>query len=387
MSEAVDVRDQFEIPAARSNDSQTSLQTDPKIELERWLEAEVCDEIINALKIPEISEEKFEAAEAAAKSLGEPEEVTYKEDSEAPEELEESNEFAIRDISLVEEDEGELVSGSSFTSCCSYKYIRQSILKRQLRNASTLSLDSGVDLDSLTDPCHNRELYQAQDPASGKYIGEAGSSIRVVMEKIKLDITPEGSECDIELSLDEVYQRFSAWFNRTEIDTAFTRFLQVDEDRDGYISLGELKRFLEKLEVPQTHLAAKNVMHHVVGSQEGRLNFCQGLLVYGTLLNRLELRKWSLQDREKQRLARKEAVDVSQVGVSGAKLFFEAKIAMQTEPLALNSVQPVTKVAADHSPTCLKNSSKREQFKSAAAVFQKLESDQCSVSTQAPPQS
>jgi len=67
---------------------------------------------------------------------------------------------------------------------------------------------------------------------------------------------------------------------------------------------------------------------------------------------------------------------VSQVGVSGAKLFFEAKIAMQTEPLALNSDQPVTKVAANHSPICLKAASKREQFKSAAAVFKKLESDQ-----------
>ncbi|XP_037727486.1 EF-hand domain-containing protein D2 homolog [Drosophila subpulchrella] len=369
MSEAVDVRDQFEIPAARSNESQTSLQNDPKIELEKWMKVVVCDDIINGLKFQDVTEENFEATEAAVKYW----EVT--EEANNRKEFEESEEFAIKDISLIE-DEGELVSGSSFTSCCSYKYIRQSILNRGLRNASTLSLDSGVDIDSLTDPSHNRELYQAQDSPSGKYIEENCSSIKIVMEKRKINITPEGSECDIELSLDEVYQRFSAWFNRTEIDTAFSCFMQVDEDRDGYICLGELKRFLEKLELPQTHLAAKNVMHHVVGKQEDRLNFCQGLLIYGTLMNRLELRKWNLQDREKQRLARKEAVDVSQVGVSGAKLFFEAKIAMQTEPLALSSDQPVTKVAANHSPICLKTASKREQFKSAAAVFKKLESDQ-----------
>jgi len=376
MSEAVDVRDQFAIPAARSNESQTSLQNDPKIELEKWMKVEVWDEIINALNIQEVTEESFEATEAAEKNW----EVTKKENCEEGiktlEELEESNEFAIKDISFVEEEEGELVSGSSFTSCCSYKYIRQSILNRGLRNASTLSLDSGIDIDSLTDPSHNRELYQTQDPSTGKYIEENCSSIKIVMEKRKIDVTPEGSECDIELSLDEVCQRFSAWFNRTEIDAAFSCFMQVDDDRDGYICLGELKRFLEKLELPQTHLAAKNVMNHVVGNQESRLNFCQGLLVYGTLMNRLELRKWNLQDRDKQRLARKEAVDVSQVGVSGAKLFFEAKIAMQTEPLVLNSDQPVTKIAANHSPTCLKTASKREQFKSAAAVFKKLESDQ-----------
>ncbi|XP_017002569.2 EF-hand domain-containing protein D2 homolog [Drosophila takahashii] len=361
MSEAVGVRGQFETPAARSNESQASLlRDDRKIVLEKRVEVEVCEEIISSLNIPEDTEDNFEAAEAADKV------------SELPEESkEESNEFAFKDICLIEkEEEDELSSGSSFTSCCSFKYIRKSILSREIRNASTLSLDSGVDIDSLTDPSQNRHIDQEQG------IGDNNSSVSVVMEKRLLSLTPEGSDCDCELSLDEVYQRFSAWFNRTEVDSSFSCFMQVDEDLDGYICLGELKRFLEKLDMPQTHLAVKKVMTHVVGNHEGQLNFCQALLIQGTLMKRLELRKWCLQDREKQRLARSEAVDVSQVGVSGARRFFEAKIALQTEPLALNSDQPVTKTALNNSPISQKAASKREQFKSAAAVFKKLESDQ-----------
>ncbi|KAH8346754.1 hypothetical protein KR084_009981 [Drosophila pseudotakahashii] len=351
MSEAIS--SQFEIPAARSNESQTSLRDDRKIVLEKRMEVQLCEEIIDSLNIPEDTEDNFEA-------------------SELPEESkEESNDRPSKDISVVEkEEEDELSSGSSFTSCCSFKYIRQSILSRETRNASTFSLDSGVDIDSLTDPSHSRNIDREQG------IGDNSSSVNVVMEKRMLSLTPESSDSDCELSLDEVYQRFSAWFNRTEVDSFFSCFMQVDEDLDGYISLGELKRFLEKLAMAQTHLAVKKVMTHVVGSHEDRLNFCQALLIQGTLMNRLEMRKWSLQDREKQRLARSEAVDVSQVGVSGARRFFEAKIALQTEPLTLNSDQPVIKTAVNSSAIAQKTASKREQFKSAAAVFKKLECEQ-----------
>ncbi|XP_043652831.1 EF-hand domain-containing protein D2 homolog [Drosophila teissieri] len=370
MSEEVVVRDQFEIPAVTSNDSQSSLGNDSKIEPEKLM---VCDEIDSTLNIAGVSEKDFKVSEQA--DIWEAKDTTgYK----TPNQFKESDEAAPEEISFVEGEE-ELSSGSSFTSCCSYRYMRKSILCREIRDASTLSLDSGIDIASPIDLLLNRDLDKDQDQLQGTplYPGieKNSSSTRIVMEKRELTVTSEDSEGDCELSLDEVYQRFSAWFNHNEIDTAFSSFMQADEDMDGYICLGELKRFLEKLAMPQTHLAAKNVMTHVVGKHVERLNFCHALLIYGTVLNRLELRKWHLLDRERHRLARSKAVDVSKVGVSGAKEFFEAKIALQTDHLPINSDQPVARVPV-HSLNKENTGSRRVNFKSAAALFKKLESEQ-----------
>ncbi|XP_026838545.1 uncharacterized protein LOC6552887 isoform X2 [Drosophila erecta] len=345
MSEEFIVRDQFQIPAATSNESQSSLGNDPKIEPEKQM---VCDEVDSTLNIGRLFETNFEVSEEAD-ILEVPEKAKDTTGYNTP------NEPALEEISFVEEEE-ELSSGSSFTSCCSYRYMRKSILCREIRDASTLSLDSGIDIVSPIDRFLNRDLETDQDQLQGT------------------PLYPD-SDCDCELSLDEVHQRFSAWFNHNEIDSAFSCFMQADEDLDGYICLGELKRFLEKLERPQTHLAAKNLMTHVVGNHAVRMHFCHALLIYGTVLNRLELKKWHLLNRERQRLARSKAVDVSKVGVSGAKQFFEAKIALQNDPLPINSDQTVARVPVQ---TLNKEDTdpRRVNFKSAAALFKKLESEQ-----------
>ncbi|XP_016976301.2 uncharacterized protein LOC108042489 isoform X1 [Drosophila rhopaloa] len=375
MSEAFGVGDEFEIPAATLNKSQTSLRNFLKIEIEKLLKVEDCYEVDTKPQSPELAEEDFRVPVEAENILVALEEAEYTKELEKSEETEDPN-----DIKLTQElcslEEEELTSGSSFTSCCSYKYIRQSILKRELPDASTVSLDSGVEI-ALTDPNNNQQQDKLEkEPYSGENLKENSSYVKVVMEQRSIILTPEGSDGDYEISLEEVQQRFSAWFNRSEIESAFSSFMQVDEDLDGYISLTELKRFLEILQMPQTHLAVKNVMTHVVGNHEERMNFCQVLLVHGTLMHRMELRKWTLQDRDNQRLATSQAVDVSQVGVSGAKLFFEAKIALQTEPLHLNSAQPVARIPVNNSQDSKCTNCKREQFKSAAAIFKKLESEQ-----------
>lgn len=364
MSEEVSIRYQIKIPAATSNEIQSSVENDPKIESEKLM---VCDEIDRTLNTEEVSENNFEDPEEAGKTL---EALEVAEDNEGyttPKEFNESDEEI--------EEVKELSSGTSFTSCNSYGYMRQSILC----HASTLSLDSGIVIVSPIDIFLNRDLDKDQDQLQEYSIYQSIEnntiSVDIVMEKRPLTVTSEDSDCDYELSLDEVHQRFSAWFNQKEIDTAYSCFTQMDEDLDGYISLGELKRFLEKLEMPQTHLATKNVMAHVVGNHLERLTFCHALLIYGTVLNRLELRKGHLLDRERLRLARSKAVDVSKVGVSGAKQFFEAKIAMQSDPLPpINSDQPVARIAVHSLNT--ENPGRRVNFKSAAALFKKLENDQ-----------
>ncbi|XP_017083382.1 uncharacterized protein LOC108116158 [Drosophila eugracilis] len=374
MSETFISREKFEIPAAISNESLTWLQNVPEIEQEKRMEVEVSEERDSTLEIQELTGENIEISEVSEETEKVSEEE-FNQDIEVPE----KNKDSLKNTSILDDDDY-LISGSSFTSCCSFKYIRHSILSRKERDASTFSLDSGIDIESLENPCQNRVRYHSQDqleekPSCGEDTDDNSSTVKIVMEKRTLHFTPENSVCDYEISIDEVYERFSTWFSRAEIDLSFSSFMQVDEDLDGYICLAELKRFLEKIDIPQTHLAAKNLMTHVVDDHEGRLNFCQALIIHATLLNRLELRKWRLQNQERERLAKSDAVDVSQVGVSGAKQFFEAKIAMQTDCFALTSDPPLVKVQVNNAPTCQIPVSKRGQYGTAAALFKQLESE------------
>ncbi|KAH8369246.1 hypothetical protein KR009_005459 [Drosophila setifemur] len=399
MSEEFIVREDFEIPEAFRNDIQTSLENELTIEPKNQTEVEEQDDL-EGLKETLGGTDIWEV-EASSGEFGEQEKQSAKSnDSPEPEGLVKTadNHVLISQLSkdvlepidaedledlgaLGDQQEStELGSGPSFNSCSSYKQMRCSILKRQ-RNASTVSLDSGVELDSSTYSIQKSHQDFKQGPSYGDCL-RTTTSLKVVMERRSLSLTPDSSDGDYEISLDEVYQRFSVWFSRPEIDTAFSAFFLVDEDRDGYICLTKLKRLLEMLEIPQTHLAAKKAMTHVVGCQAERLNFCQLLIIYATLMHRADLQKWGLQDLDKQRLALSEAVDVSQVGVSGAKLFFEAKIALQNVPLHLNPEQlplnqPVTRLPEIQSSTSKsqRTSSQGEHFKSAAAVFKKLESE------------
>ncbi|XP_017057397.1 EF-hand domain-containing protein D2 homolog [Drosophila ficusphila] len=370
MSVAISVRDDFEIP----NESQNSVRIDRKIETEKRKEVGDWEKVYKThqnFKVQTVPDQNLEVAEVIIKSEEVPEyQEEYSEGIELPElreETEITNDVEFSEDNSFEEEE-DLFSCSSFTSCCSYKAIRQSILGREQRDASTVCLKSR-DFDP--------EQNQLEEiPPSEADLTHNSSSVKIVMEKKSIRFTPESSDGDYDITLEEVHQQFSSWFKRSEIDAAYSSFQQVDENLDGFIGLGELKRFLEKLEMPQTHLAVKRVMTHVVGKHEERLNFCQALIIHGTLINRLELRKWSLQDREYRRLAMAKAVDVSQVGVSGAKQFFEAKIAMQTEPIASNSAQPMARIPVANSPDSQNTRSKSGQFKSAAAIFKKLESEQ-----------
>ncbi|KAH8335993.1 hypothetical protein KR074_003457 [Drosophila pseudoananassae] len=373
MSEAVSFRDELDIQPASANDNQTTLQIDLKIEPkpEILTEAEKQDELeeLQATK----SEEKLQKPEQHS---GDTSEGVSKETAEK----QEPSRVRESDVLSESQDLGglgdgpDLESGSSFTSCCSYKYIRKSILQRE-RHSSTLS----INIENLVNSSLSLPL-----PASPTPLAEAlpdsttTSSVQLLMEQRSLSYTPECSD-DFEIGIGEVYQKFASLFSRTEIDVAYSNFTQVDEDLDGYICLSELKRALEKLEIPQTHLAAKKVMAQVIGSDEDRLNFCQMLLIYGTLTHRVEVQKYSFHDKVGQRLAMTEPVDVSQVGVTGARIFFEAKIAQQQQetivPSVFNQEQPVTRTPHVASAEIRTSSSHKEQFKCATAVFKKLESD------------
>lgn len=48
---------------------------------------------------------------------------------------------------------------------------------------------------------------------------------------------------------------------------------RYDEGQDGYLDLGELKRMMEKLQAPQTHLGLKAMIKEVDEDGDSKISF------------------------------------------------------------------------------------------------------------------
>ncbi|KAG5894485.1 hypothetical protein JTB14_032513 [Gonioctena quinquepunctata] len=101
-------------------------------------------------------------------------------------------------------------------------------------------------------------------------------------------------------------------------DVAQIRF---NTNKDGYLSIDELKRMMEVLGAPQTHLGLKAMIKEVDEDGDNRLSFHEFMLVFR------KARAGELDENSGLgQLAKLTEIDVDKVGVNGAKDFFEAKI-------------------------------------------------------------
>ncbi|XP_055376104.1 EF-hand domain-containing protein D2 homolog [Condylostylus longicornis] len=117
-----------------------------------------------------------------------------------------------------------------------------------------------------------------------------------------------------------VYTEFHE-FSRKQIKDYQATFNKYDIGHDGFLDLSELKVMMEKLGAPQTHLGLKAMISEVDEDHDGKISFREFLLIYrkaqaGELEN----------DSGLGQLARLTEINVDEVGVNGAKNFFEAKI-------------------------------------------------------------
>ncbi|XP_057664811.1 EF-hand domain-containing protein D2 homolog isoform X2 [Diorhabda carinulata] len=97
--------------------------------------------------------------------------------------------------------------------------------------------------------------------------------------------------------------------------------IRFNTNKDGYLSIDELKRMMEVLGAPQTHLGLKAMIKEVDEDGDGRLSFHEFMLVFR------KARAGELEeDSGLAQLAKLTEIDVEKVGVNGAKEFFEAKI-------------------------------------------------------------
>ncbi|XP_054265521.1 EF-hand domain-containing protein D2 homolog [Macrosteles quadrilineatus] len=117
-----------------------------------------------------------------------------------------------------------------------------------------------------------------------------------------------------------IYAEFHE-FSRRQVKDYENTFNKFDEGRDGFLDLQELKWMMEKLGAPQTHLGLKAMIKEVDEDDDNRISFREFLLIFrkakaGELVEESGLSK----------LAQLTEISVEEVGVGGAKSFFEAKI-------------------------------------------------------------
>eukprot|EP00051_Salpingoeca_urceolata_P026832 m.478913 g.478913 ORF g.478913 m.478913 type:complete len:191 (-) comp21272_c0_seq1:180-752(-) len=115
-----------------------------------------------------------------------------------------------------------------------------------------------------------------------------------------------------------VYTEFPE-FSRKEIKEYEKMFKQYDTGRDNFIDLQELKFMMEKLGAPQTHLGLKAMIKEVDEDTDDKISFREFLLIF---------RKAAAGELVCDGLTTiASSVDVTEVGVGGAKNFFEQQAA------------------------------------------------------------
>lgn len=103
----------------------------------------------------------------------------------------------------------------------------------------------------------------------------------------------------------------------------FSFCCRFDEGHDGFLDLNELKRMMEKLGAPQTHIGLKAMINEVDEDLDQKISFREFLLIYRKAhAGELE------SDSGLSQLAKLTEIDVNEVGVNGAKTFFEAKVSL-----------------------------------------------------------
>lgn len=100
------------------------------------------------------------------------------------------------------------------------------------------------------------------------------------------------------------------------------KFKQYDADKDHALNIEELKKLMEGLGEPQTHRAVKDMIALVDEDRDGKISFREFLMIF-----RKQDEGALESDSGLDKLVKLTEIDVSATGVSGAKNFFQAKVA------------------------------------------------------------
>jgi len=157
----------------------------------------------------------------------------------------------------------------------------------------------------------------------------------------------------------------SKMLSRKEIREYRSIFQRFDRDKDGFLDLEDMKLMMETLGAPQTHLSLKRMIQEVDTDGDSKISFNEFLLIYHKAkAGQLE------SDSGLSALTKLTEVDIKEVGVDGAKNFFEAKI----EQLKAQSKfeMEVKKEQEEKRKQELEKKQKRQEFAQKHAFFEQV---------------
>jgi len=158
-----------------------------------------------------------------------------------------------------------------------------------------------------------------------------------------------------------VYTEFQE-FSRKEIKDYEATFKRYNVSGTGKLSLEELKMMMEKLGAPQTHLGLKAMIQEVDEDADSMISFREFMMIFRKAAAG-ELKE----DSGLGVLAKQCSIDVDEVGVEGAKTFFEAKIAAIRKT---SKFEDEIREEQEEKRRELEEKNKRQQsFKERAALF------------------
>merc|ERR1711874_164109 len=155
-----------------------------------------------------------------------------------------------------------------------------------------------------------------------------------------------------------VYMEFTE-FTRKQIKELEKKFKQFCSPETQIIGLTELKFMMEKLGAPQTHIGLKAIIKEVDEDLDNALTFREFLLIFrklaaGELAGRDE-------DDGLLQLAKLVSVDVTDIGVGGAKNFFEAKIKIANQTNKFED--EIRQEQEENKQKMLEKKARQEEFK------------------------
>lgn len=152
-------------------------------------------------------------------------------------------------------------------------------------------------------------------------------------------------------------------YSEDELGKLFKLFCKYAEPntKKGTISLDNFKKLLEALDLAQTHLEAKETYDKVV--KDGQVT----LKEFMKLVKDLESKTGKINLDLVVKLAAQEEVDVDDVGVGGAKRFFEAKARiLEVGDAAYRAFEDKKKEEEEKKKRQEEFRKKKEQFQPAA---------------------
>jgi len=158
--------------------------------------------------------------------------------------------------------------------------------------------------------------------ASGNSSKLGGSDLEEILEKRhqRSELSEEEAKATLNLDSDKKETDWSRMLSRKEVKEYRAFFTKFDEDRDGFLDLADMKKMMESLGAPQTHLSLKKMIQEVDKDGDSKISFNEFLLIYHKA-------KAGELDEESglSALAKLTEVDIQEVGVDGAKNFFSGK--------------------------------------------------------------